>query len=227
MTYDRRRFLTTSALGLGAIADSGFSAEAAVAEPRNSREAMQKLLEGNARFVADRTECVPLSARRIELASGQSPFAIVLGCSDSRVPVETVFDQVPGSIFAVRIAGNFVDDSALGSIEYSVSVLKSMLILVLGHRNCGAVKAAVAYVKSGEVQAGHIQTLVNAVAPAARSTKSMSGDWIENATVRNVQDNIGMLTSRSSIITSAVESGSLSIAGGVYDLHSGRVDILR
>ena len=232
MSYDRRRFLTGSAMALTALTTDGFATEIAQAAPittasTSPHEALQKLLTGNERFVADRSECFPLSARRIELAQGQSPFAIVLGCSDSRVPVETVFDQMPGNIFVVRIAGNFVEDDGLGSIEYSIAVLKSSLILVLGHTSCGAVNAAVSYVKDGIAQPGRIQKLVEAIEPAAKAAKSMSGDWVHNTTVQNVHDNMHALAARSEIVASAVRSGTLAIAGGLYDIHSGKVSIIK
>src|SRR5581483_6066968 len=112
--------------------------------PISPTAALKNLMDGNARFVAETPITGrPLMDRVRELAKGQSPFATVLGCSDSRVPVETVFDHEPGDIFVIRIAGNFVDDSGLGSIEYAVAVLKSPLVMVLGHTSCGAVKAAI------------------------------------------------------------------------------------
>lgn len=225
MTFDRRQFIAGSALGLTAIAEAGFSPQSAYAAEA-SHEGLQRLLEGNERFVADRAICPQQTARRIELASGQSPFAIVLGCSDSRVPVETVFDQIPGSIFVVRIAGNFVENEGLGSIEFSIAALKSSLILVLGHTSCGAVSAAVSYVKEGTTQPGHIQRIVEAIEPAARATKSKDGDWVRNAIVQNIRDNVAALTSQSTIVADAHKAGSLAIYGGLYDLHSGKVSIV-
>ncbi len=192
----------------------------------SAQQGLDTLMAGNARFVADKAVCPPLTARRLELAEAQHPFAIIVSCSDSRVPVETVFDQVPGNIFGVRIAGNFVDDNGLGSIEYSVAVLKSSLILVLGHTHCGAVKATVQYVKDGTTQPSHIQSLVDAIAPAAKSTKGKPGDWYENATVQNVKNNVSELPARSPIVSKAVAARTLSIAGGVYDLNTGRVTIV-
>jgi carbonic anhydrase len=190
-------------------------------------ESLSTLLEGNARFVADRAVCPPRTARRIELAvDGQRPFAIIVSCSDSRVPVEPIFDQESGHVFGIRVAGNFVDDHGLGSIEYSVATFASSLILVLGHSDCGAVKATLKYVKDGTTQPSYIQSIVEAIAPAAKATKAESGDWLVNATVRNVHDNIARLTARSPIVAEAVSAKRVSIAGGVYDLHSGRVTIM-
>lgn len=214
-------------LGLSLLSADDLSAEAAEPPPVTPDEGLRRLLAGNERFADDRSECRALSARRVELAQGQSPFAIVLSCSDSRVPVETVFDQMPGNIFSVRVAGNFLTGDGLGSIEYSIAVLQSTLILVLGHTSCGAVKAAVEYVKDGAKQPGSIQRLVDAVAPAAKAAKPMPGDWPHNATVRNVEDNVAALPAQSSIVAGAVKSGKLGIFGGVYDLHSGKVTIIR
>ncbi len=195
--------------------------------PARAAHSLRELLAGNARFVADRAACPPLTARRLELARGQEPFAIIVSCSDSRVPVETIFDQPPGNIFGVRVAGNFVDEHGLGSIEYAIAALHASLIFVLGHTACGAVKAAVEYVEKGTKQPGHIQSLVEAIAPAARASEP--GDtrgWIARATEGNVHDTIAALARRSTIVATGLRDEKLAIAGGVYDLHSGRVEIV-
>jgi carbonic anhydrase len=222
MMYERRTFLLSAASGLAMVA----MPETAHAMPTAAKTALATLMDGNARFVADRAACPPLTARRLEIAQGQSPFAIIVSCSDSRVPVETIFDQVPGNIFGIRVAGNFVDDHGLGSIEYSVASFASSLILVLGHTDCGAVKATVKYVKEGTTQPSHIQSLLVAIAPAVKASKHLAGDWVANATVQNVHDNIAGLPGRSPIVHDALQSGKLAIAGGVYDLHSGHVSIV-
>lgn len=178
---------------------------------------LQTLLDGNARFVADKAICPPHSRERMELAEMQSPFVAILSCSDSRVPVEIIFDQAPGAIFGVRLAGNFLDDNGLGSLEYGVAVLKASLILVLGHTNCGAIKAAVQYAKDGVKQPGQIQSLVDALAPIAKNS---------DPTVANVQSNVAAVTQRSKILTDAVASKKLRIAGAVYDVHTGKVTVV-
>lgn len=220
------------ALGLGAGYAAGslampLPAEAAGGGPpmeaSNPTDALAKLKAGNARFATGKPQYGPLTVRIAELASGQNPFGIVLGCSDSRVPVETIFDQVPGNIFVIRIAGNYLTDDGLGSIEYSVAVLNSKLIVVLGHSGCGAVSAAVSYVESGIVQPGHIQDFVMAISPAAKAAKERPGDWVTNAITENVERNAHALTAQSGIVHDAIESGRVQIARGVYDLHSGRV----
>jgi carbonic anhydrase len=193
----------------------------------SASEALELLEEGNERFVEGHPKCGPRTARIGELQNGQSPFAIVLGCSDSRVPIETIFDQVPGNLFVVRVAGNFVNDDGLGSIEYSVANLKSKLILVLGHQSCGAVQAAVGYVKDGASQPGHIQNLVTAIEPAAKATKGLPGDWVANAVAENVKMNVAAMTARSTIVADAVKAGTLKVSGAVYSLHDGKVTFLK
>ena len=222
-SLSRGSFLTAGALSAAAgLAAPAFAASLHPA----AADALRRLMAGNGRFVEDRATCPPLTARRLELAEAQSPFAIVVSCSDSRVPVETIFDQIPGNIFGVRIAGNFVDDHGLGSMEYSIAALKSSLILVLGHTQCGAVKATVQFAKDGTTQPSHIQGLVDALLPAARATKGSAGDWVENAAVQNVKTQSSSLPHRSRIVRDAVDAGTLSIAAGIYDLHSGRVTIV-
>lgn len=225
--FTRTDFLvgTTITTALGASLRE--SAEAAPPSAATTPEAAFRALKaGNRRFLSGNPTCGDLSNRRAQLVGGQSPFAIIVSCSDSRVPVETVFDQEPGHIFGVRVAGNFVDPAGLGSIEYAVAVLKSPFILVLGHRECGAVKAAIENVKSGKTFPGHIQTLVDALAPSAKKSKSDAGNWLENAIAQNVRGTIASLPGRSKIVGDAVSEGKLNVAGGVYDLATGRVKLL-
>ncbi|HVN68563.1 MAG TPA: carbonic anhydrase [Candidatus Binatia bacterium] len=186
-------------------------------------QALALLKEGNARFVAGTPRSEPFGSRVAELANGQSPFAIVLGCSDSRVPIETIFDQVPGNVFVVRVAGNFLNDDNLGSIELAVDVLRAQLIVVLGHGNCGAVTAALGYVRDGIAMHGHIQGIVSAIAPAVRAASDAPGDWLDNAIAENVRRNVRAMTERSTIIAAPVEAGDVQVIGGIYDVGTGRV----
>jgi len=157
-----RKALLTAGAGLAAMAlDAGpFRLSALAAASSGGNAHLAALMAGNARFVAGNPRCVPATARRTELANGQAPFAAVLGCSDSRVPVETIFDHDPGDVFVVRVAGNFVTDTGLGSLEYSVAVLKSELIMVLGHSSCGAVKPKLTLAertyRCGDDACGHV-----------------------------------------------------------------------
>lgn len=210
----RGAFLTRAGLLTAALAAPAAVAQAA---PPMQIRGLQTLLDGNARFMADKAICPPHSRERMELAEHQSPFAAILSCSDSRVPVEIIFDQAPGAIFGVRVAGNFVDDNGLGSLEYGVAVLKASLLLVLGHTSCGAIKAAVKYAKDGTQQPGSIQSIVDALAPIAKNS---------DPTVANVQSNVAALTQRSKILADAVAAKNLRIAGAIYDLHTGKVTIV-
>lgn len=228
--YPRRAFLKDAALGL-AVASIGTTlgtseAADAASVPTDSDAALERLLSGNARFVADRPTSVSYAKRRVDLEASQSPFAVILSCSDSRVPLATIFDQTLGMIFGVRIAGNFADDNGLGSIEYAIAVLRAPLVVVLGHTNCGAVGAAVKYVKDGTQAPGHIQGIVEAIAPAASASKSMPGDWVSNAIVLNVKNTMAAVTARSTIISDAVHAEKLAIVGGIYNLASGKVALI-
>ena len=193
------------------------------ASARTPEEAIRLLEEGNQRFLDGKQVCESLTALRMELTSGQAPFATFLGCSDSRVPIETLFDQKPGQLFVVRIAGNFVDDFGLGSIEFGVAVLKTPLVVVLGHSSCGAVDATIKYVASGAPQPGHIMDIVREIEPAVTATRNKGGNWLHNAVVQNVLNNVAAIKQRSTIIADAVKAKTLMVVGGVYDLHSGQV----
>ena len=223
---DRTRFLGTAGLGLAAMVASGASGGNALAAggpeaaADNPLKAIQLLQAGNDRFIKGQAVCESLTARRLELTAGQAPFATILGCSDSRVPLETLFDQKPGQLFVVRVAGNFVTDYGLGTIEYGVMVLKTPLIVVLGHSNCGAVDATIKYVANGTTQPGHIMDLVRQIEPAATATKEEAGSWLHNAIVQNVRNNVEAITKRSAIVSDAVKAGKLLVTGGVYDLWS-------
>lgn len=225
----RGRFLEAAGFGLAAVTMAGAAGgDARAAAPERAASspahALALLKEGNARFAEGKASNeTSLTARRLEVANGQSPFAIVLGCSDSRVPLDTVFDQVPGHLFGVRVAGNFVNEDGLGSIEYGVAVLRAPLIVVLGHSACGAVDATIKYVQNGTTQPGHIMGLVKAIEPAARATKGKPGDWLDDAIAANVRNNVAAISSRSSIVSEAVKGKSVEIVGGVYNLHSGKV----
>lgn len=227
---DRTRFLGTAGLSLAALVASGgrsaIAAGAPEARAKTPFEAIQLLQAGNDRFINGKSVCEPLTARRLELTAGQAPFATILSCSDSRVPLETLFDQEPGNLFGVRVAGNFVTDFGLGTIEYGVAMLKTPLIVVLGHSNCGAVDASIKYVANGTRQPGHIMDLVEKIEPAAKATKEQPGSWLHNAIVQNVRNNVEAITNGSQIVADAVKEKQLLVTGGVYDLYSGRISPL-
>lgn len=186
-------------------------------------EALELLKSGNERFVAGTPLSEPYGPRVADFAGGQNPFAVVLGCSDSRVPVETIFDQVPGNLFVVRVAGNFVNDDNLGTIEFAVDVLKARLVLVLGHARCGAVTAALAFVREGIRQRGHIQHIVETLAPAVRAARTRPGDWLDEAIAQNVALNVAAVTGSSKIVAERVGAGEVQVIGGIYSVITGRV----
>jgi carbonic anhydrase len=186
-------------------------------------EALARLKAGNERFVTGQVIHPNAGAeRRAEVAKGQKPFAIVVGCSDSRVGPEVVFDQGLGDLFVVRTAGNVVDDVALGSIEYAVEHLGAPVILVLGHTRCGAVAAAVA---GGEAH-GHVGSVVEKIKPAVEETKGKEGDAVDNAVHTNVRNVVSQLRGAGPILSGMVNSGKLRVVGGCYDLDTGRVKML-
>ncbi len=194
--------------------------------PASLDDAVARLIEGNRRYVEEHPVASVVSAQRVELASGQSPFATILGCSDSRVPIETIFDQQPGNLFVVRVAGNIVNDDGLASIEYAVTVLNSMLVVVLGHERCGAVKAALNYLETDTRLPGHMQRLADAIVPAARETRGTRGDWWHEAVIENARTNAREVIDRSTIVADAVREGRVRVVGAAYDLHSGIVTFL-
>src|SRR5205809_6284386 len=161
--------------------------------------------------------------RRAELAKSQHPFAIIVSCSDSRVPPEIVFDQGLGDLFVVRVAGNVIDDHSQGSIEYAVDHLAVRLIVVLGHQSCGAVKAAKETIAAKTKAAAHIQSLITAIQPAVEAT--INGDL--DATVKaNVKDVVQALSSSTPILKPKVDSGEVQVIGAYYSLDTGSVTFL-
>lgn len=184
--------------------------------------ALDRLVQGNERYVNSATVChEDWSAKRMALVEGQKPFAVIVACSDSRVPPEIVFDQTLGDLFIVRVAGNVVDDFAMGSVEYGVSVLGAGLVVVLGHSNCGAVDAALKGMKFDN----HIQEVLNEIRPAIKEFKE--GSQLEKAIKANVKSVEGMLRSSKQVLAELVEKGSLQIVGGYYDLATGKVEFLK
>ena len=195
--------------------------DTAYADPRVG---LKKLMGGNKRF----TEGKSLRPRQDSLAlhgteGGQKPFAIIVGCSDSRVPNEIIFDQGVGDLFIVRTAGQVMAQASYGSIEFATLALGSKLIVVLGHQKCGAVDAAV---KRPDNPPGHIVTLINAIKPAAEKSKYMAGDRLENAIRQNVLEQVNELRDLDPVLAKKYQSGEILIVGAVYNLHSGKVEFL-
>ena len=208
------------------LASLVFGASSAVAAPPTPTEAMTRLTEGNARFQAGKSANPNSDIERVhETAAGQAPFAAILGCADSRVPIERVFDQGVGDLFTVRIAGNVADTDEVGSLEYAVGHLHVPLVVVLGHSSCGAVKAVV----DGAAVHGSIPGLIDNIIPAvARARAEHSGlsnaELVPFAVRENVRKSIADLLSTSAEVRELVEGGKLKIVGAVYDLSSGDME---
>ena len=208
-----------------------FQKEQPAAEPQSSQsvavadDTLKKLMTSNQHFVSGKITPCDMQARRAELVKGQSPAAVVVTCSDSRVAPEYIFDQGIGDIFVIRVAGNVTDAIALGSIEYAVEHLHTPLIIVMGHDKCGAVGAAV---KGGELE-GNIEAIVKKIAPAVERAKAAgkTGDeLLSTAIIENAQGVAASLTKDSGVIKHLVDEKKVKIVPAKYNLSTGKVDLL-
>jgi carbonic anhydrase len=185
-------------------------------------QALQQLVDGNQRFVTSKRQHPNQTmARVIETAEEQKPFAAILGCADSRVPVEILFDQGFGDLFVCRVAGNVATPEEIGSLEFGCAVLGAKTILVLGHERCGAVKAAI----KGAPVPGQISSLLDAIKPAVESTKGETGDRLASTCKANVKRQVETL-SASPVLSQLVKDGKLKITGGYYDLDTSLVTLI-
>jgi len=191
----------------------------------SSKAILKELAAGNARYVAGKLTLVTATpARRAEVVRGQHPKAIVLGCSDSRVPPELLFDQGIGDLFVVRVAGNVASDDTLGSVEYAAGHLGTPLVVVLGHTGCGAVAATCA----GGHAEGHVAAIVEEIRPAVLAVKAASAEACASSAVpENARLVAASLTKESPILAKLVAEGKLEIVTAVYDLATGAVTLQR
>lgn len=192
----------------------------------SSAEALQRLRDGNRRFVAGASSIDDAlsAARRAELVDGQNPFAVILACSDSRVPVELVFDQGLGDLFVIRVAGNIVAPSQVGSVEFAAANLGAKLVVVLGHSNCGAVDATLKELAQEEAtRSPNLRSIVDRIRPALEALVNPS---LQDAVVANVHRSVDRLRHGSTILEELVGSGELTIVGAEYTLESGVVTFL-
>jgi carbonic anhydrase len=231
----RRQFVQHFATATGVIGLSGLARlstlAAADAPARSGPDAvLEKLLQGNQRFVNGKL----LHPRRMPqdfaaLAAGQAPLAVIVGCADSRVAPELVFDQGIGDLFVVRIAGNIVSGAGptvKGSIEYAVAELGSRLIMVLGHSGCGACKAAIEHIEANDALPGAIGELINPIRPIVRMVAGQPGDKLTNVIKANVKEGVKRLKSLDPILSKLVNSGELKVVGGIYQLSTGKVELV-
>ncbi|APW60659.1 carbonic anhydrase [Paludisphaera borealis] len=227
----RRRFVQQVGLAAGVALSSGSTDLKAAAQPAPDPDAVLALLrEGNKRFASGQTSL--LTRRRpsdfAAMAEGQAPVAAIIGCADSRVAPELIFDQGAGDLFVVRIAGNVVDGAGAvvkGSIEFAVAELGVRVVMVLGHSKCGAVKAAIQHVDARDSLPGSIDGLVELIKPAVADAAGASGDKLENVTKANVLRSVAKLKTAGPIVPELVRAGKVKIVGAVYDLATGVVEV--
>lgn len=232
----RRSFLGcaccgAASLALGCLSVPAFTSPAVAAGPKTTLtpdQALKLLKDGNAQYLTDapfRQETND-KQRRIEIARGQTPFAVLVSCSDSRVPPELLFGRGLGELFIVRNAGNTVDTTAMGSIEYAVAELGVPLVLVLGHERCGAVDAAVSVVEKNVSFPGSIGQMIEPILPAVITAKTKPGDDLVDKAVReNVRRTVARLrTGSDPLLLDPIKAGKLRIVGARYDLDDGGVD---
>lgn len=235
--FSRRGFLrTASLLGASSVlaACTWTSSSTSVAVPTtlpteapitNAEAALKRLLEGNKRYAAFKSVGINESkARRAEVAKGQHPFATILGCVDSRVPPELVFDRGLGDLFVIRTAGHVLDKAALGSLEFGVAELKIPLMVVLGHEKCGAVNAAIEALANNAVPEGEIGYLVNSIRPAIEKAGHSSGEELDNVVKANTELVVAQLKAVP-MLAEVIKHGELKIVGARYDLDTGLVTV--
>jgi len=187
-------------------------------------KSLEKLATGNKRFADNKMSHPEQSTDRRKLldSEGQNPFAVILGCSDSRIPPEVLFDQGLGDLFVIRVAGNIIDEVVLASIEYAAAHLATPLIVVLGHSKCGAVAATIA---GGEPE-GHLPALAALIEPAIRECSASQGDLHHNVELANVRRMTNQLREATPILAGLVQDQTLSVIGAYYDQETGLVDWL-
>ncbi len=193
-----------------------------ISSDSSPEQVLDALMEGNKRFIENKRENPNSSpARLAEVAEGQSPFASILSCADSRVPVEIIFDRGLGDLFVVRDAGNIATPEEIGSLEFGTLVLGAKALMVLGHQGCGAVAATIA----GKPVPGQIGSIIEAIKPAVERAKGQPGDELENAVKANVLLQMERLKA-SPVIAELITEGKLIVVGGYYDLDTGEVSLV-
>lgn len=238
LTTNRRDFLkSVSAIGVAVLSsqlltNNALAATADVRQPPKPENvlspdaALKRAMEGNQRYMSGKSGNHDFAHEREALSGGQNPYIAVLGCADSRIAPEYAFDSSRGDVFAVRVAGNFANDDGIGSLEFAVAVLETPLIMVLGHEGCGAVEAAISYNQDKTVFPGRIQGIAAAIEPSVRKAVLNPGDPLNNAIKQNVIDNVAQLKTASPILADAIKNGKLKIVGGVYELATGKVNLV-
>jgi carbonic anhydrase len=228
----RRAFVLGAGVAMAGLAMSrrGF-AEAPKAPPKKENvlspeAALKRLVAGNERYANGIARRHDFKHEREALVGGQNPFAGILSCADSRIAPEYAFDTGRGDLFVCRVAGNFLNTDGIASFEYAVAVLNTPLLMVLGHRACGAVDATIKSLRDGTTLPGHLPALVEAISPAVKETMGKPGDALDNAIKANVLLNVERLKAATPIISAAVADKKINVVGGIYNLADGRVELL-
>ncbi len=228
LRLSRRSLLAGGAAAWIGMATTPVWADAPVAPNAISPDdALKRLMAGNARYATNMATHKDFSAGRAARALKQYPFASIVSCADSRVAPELAFDEGPGELFVVRVAGNFVNDDGLASLEYGVKFLGTPLIMVLGHTNCGAVDATIKVVSENAELPGHLPGLVDAIKPAVETAKKAGDEnLLDRAIAENVRHNVARLQTSQPILSRFVEEGKVMVVGAVYDLATGKVGLV-
>ncbi|MFI8341937.1 carbonic anhydrase [Streptomyces sp. NPDC085639] len=191
------------------------------------RDAFELLMAGNQRFVSGATEHPNQdAARRTETAPSQQPFAVLFGCSDSRLAAEIIFDRGLGDLFVVRTAGHVAGTEVLGSIEFGVSVLNAPLVVVLGHDSCGAVAAACSALKDGQTPGGFVRDVVERVTPSVLAARAAGRESAEEILAEHIEHTVDLLLERSRVLAEAVAAGRLGVVGMSYRLADGSAQLV-
>jgi len=190
-------------------------------------EALALLIEGNQQYLDEAIPLLDYSAARAAAIEEHSPIAAILGCGDARVAAELIFSRGPGDLFMVRVAGNFLSDYGLASMEYCVEFLHVPLLMVLGHTGCGAVTSAIRVVRNREDLPGRLFVLMDALEPSVLHAQMSNPDDLLNAAIEeNVQRQVRRLRTVSPLITAAQEAGRVKVVGAIYDMETGKVNVI-
>ena len=214
-------------MGVAVAADPPAPGAAPPANAIAPADALKRLMEGNARYAANTLNERDFSSGRAARVQGQYPIAQILSCSDSRVSPELAFDQGPGDLFVMRVAGNIVTPDLLASLEYGAQFLRAPLIMVLGHSGCGAVDAAIKVLKTKVVLPGHLPELIRAIKPGViAAEKTNTGNLLDDAVAENVRRQVARLKSSPPIVQKLYAGKKIDIVGAVYDLATGKVTVM-
>jgi carbonic anhydrase len=232
-TRDRASFLMGAggaALGLTFAGAGTATAGVNKKRPTTPAQALARLKAGNKNYVKGNHELIDtLAQRRRDAVGGQKPYAIILSCADSRVPPEIIFDENVGQLFVCRVAGNIIDPHTIGSIEYSVANFGSLVIMVMGHQSCGAVRDSITLVEAGKKAPGDIQSIVDAITPVIKANPRNGLDdkaYVDKIIKQNARIVAKSLHQRSTIIRNAVNHKKLQIVSAEYSLETGKVVLL-